>query len=62
MVYATAAEAAKLAAAFDRSDIANLGRHASWLGMVPLVLARLISPRREMADPSPDVLSPQRHA
>jgi hypothetical protein len=34
--YATAAEAARYAAAFDREDRAELGRRAPLLGMFPL--------------------------
>lgn len=44
--YPTATEATKYATAFDRSDIADLGRRAPWLGMFPLRLARMLGHRR----------------
>jgi hypothetical protein len=57
IVYATAGEAAKFAAAFERSGIANLGGYARGLAVVPLLLARLISPRPEGIGPHQRVTS-----
>jgi hypothetical protein len=52
--YASAAEAARYAAAFDREDRANLGRRAPLVGLFPLRLARAIRLARR---PSPTAAS-----
>ncbi|MFL5826028.1 MAG: hypothetical protein ACJ76V_05840 [Thermoleophilaceae bacterium] len=44
--YATADEARRYAAAFDREDIADLGRRAPLFGLLPLRIARAIRERR----------------
>lgn len=44
--YASDEEAGRYAAAFDREDLADLGRRAPILGMFPLRLARLLGQRR----------------
>jgi hypothetical protein len=44
--YASAADAARFAAAFDREDRADLGRRAPLVGLLPLRLWRLWRDRR----------------
>ena len=46
--YATAADAARYAAAFDREDRDDLGRRAPLVGLLPLRIARAL--RRRGAD------------
>ncbi len=43
--YATAEEARRYAAAFDREDREDLGRRAPYFGLLPLRLARLLRRR-----------------
>ena len=45
--YATAEDATRFAAAFDREDRQDLGRRAPLIGLLPLRLARIL--RRRMA-------------
>lgn len=47
--YATAAEAARYARAFDREDRQDLGRRAPLIGLLPLRLARALSRRGRRA-------------
>lgn len=50
--YATAADAARYARAFDREDSTDIGRRAPLVGLLPLRLARAIRKWRT-TDPDP---------
>lgn len=45
--YASAADAARYAAAFDREDSDDVGRRAPFLGMFPLRIAHMMRTRSE---------------
>ncbi|HEX8855759.1 MAG TPA: hypothetical protein VF752_09155 [Thermoleophilaceae bacterium] len=47
--YATAADARRYAAAFDREDRADLGRRAPLFGLLPLRIARAIRDRGKVS-------------
>ncbi|MEZ5120406.1 MAG: hypothetical protein R2736_02320 [Solirubrobacterales bacterium] len=48
--YATAADAARYARAFDREDRSDLGRRAPLIGLLPLRIWRALHRRRRSAE------------